>query len=116
MWRWDGEELEEEEVVTKQGGESEDETNNNGRTKTSRGHSSNRYVIPISDNFSPNHSLYEILIISPTLAALSPTTHLVEVLGNERRSLQEWTKRIHSHHGIVRSSHAHALRDAAQSL
>ena len=25
-------------------------------------------------------------------------------------------KRIHSHHGIVRSSHAHALRDAAQSL
>ena len=116
LWRWDGEELEEEEVVTKQGGESEDKTNNNGRTKTSRGHSSNRYVIPISDNFSPNHSLYEILIISPTLAALSPTTHLVEVLGNERRSLKEWTKRIHSHHGIVRSSHAHALRDAAQTL
>jgi hypothetical protein len=25
-------------------------------------------------------------------------------------------KRIHSHHGIVCSSHAHALRDAAQTL
>ena len=113
LWRWDGEELEEEEV--EDGGESEDEANN-GRKTSSRGHSSNRYVIPISDHFEPNHSLYEILIISPTLVALSPTKQLVEVLGNERRSLQEWTKCIHSHHGIVRSSHAHALRDAAQSL
>ncbi len=108
LWRWDGEEV-------TAGGDDEDE-GNNGQEQRRRGLISNRYVIPISDHFAPNHPLYEILVISPTLGALSPTEQLVEVLGNERRSLEEWSERISSHHGIVRSSHVHALRNAALAL
>ncbi|KAL3760362.1 hypothetical protein ACHAWU_000337 [Discostella pseudostelligera] len=105
LWRWDGEEL--------NGGEGEE---GDGGEGGGRGHTSNRYVIPVYEHFEPNHALYEILVLSPTLGALSPTKQLVEVLGNERRSMEEWKKRISSHHGIVRSSHAHALHDAALSL
>lgn len=109
LWRWDGEELTNVDV-------DETEGEGGGDGKVGRGHASNRYVIPISDHFAPNHPLYEILILTPSLGALSPTKQLVEVLGNERRSLEEWSKRINSHHGIVRSSHVHALRDAALAL
>ena len=105
LWRWSGDELEEGEVASE-----------STKKTASRGHNSNRYIIPISDHFAPNHPLYEILIISPTLAALSPTKQLVKVLGNERRSLEEWSSLMHSHHGVVRSSYVHALRDAAQTL
>ena len=87
LWRWDGEEL-----------------------------NVDKYFIPVWDHYAPNHPLYEISVISPTLGALSPTKQLVEVLGNQRRSLEEWSRRIRSHHGTVRSSHVHALRDAALAL
>jgi len=68
------------------------------------------------DHFQPNHPLYEILLVSPTSAALSPTKQLVSVLGNTPRSLEEWSKHIHAHHVVLLSSHVRSLHDAALHL
>ena len=63
--------------------------------------------------FQPNTEHYEILIISPTLAALSPTKQLVDTLGNARRSLEQWENLITHHHANLRSSHANDIHDSA---
>jgi len=66
--------------------------------------------------FEPNSHHYEILVVSPTLAALHPTKALVHVLGNGRRSLSEWEEQIHNHHATLRQSFANAIHDSAQTI
>jgi hypothetical protein len=62
---------------------------------------------PNSDRF------HEILVISPTLAALSPSKNLTYNLGNKQLSLDEWMELIESHHLHLRSSYVSILRDSA---
>ena len=64
----------------------------------------------------PNSHHYEILVVSPTLAALHPTKALVQVLGNGRRSMEEWKVEIDHHHATVRQSHVNAMHDSAQTI
>jgi hypothetical protein len=66
--------------------------------------------------FEPNSHHYEVLVVSPTLAALHPTKALVNVLGNGRRSLSEWEVEIHNHHATLRQSFANAIHDSAQTI
>lgn len=66
--------------------------------------------------FEPNSNHYEILVISPTLAAIHPTKALVHVLGNGRRSFQEWEVEITNHHATLRTSHATVMHDSAQTI
>ena len=64
-------------------------------------------------NFEPNSPHYEVLVISPTVAALLPTKHLTGVLGNGQLSLEGWRSVIDNHHATLRSSHVDALCDNA---
>mmetsp|Transcript_10929 Transcript_10929/g.22862 ORF Transcript_10929/g.22862 Transcript_10929/m.22862 type:complete len:439 (-) Transcript_10929:71-1387(-) len=61
-------------------------------------------------------SEYEILVISPTLGALSPTRSLLQDIGNRRISYGEWIDRIHAHHSSLRLSHARKLSRSASLL
>ncbi|KAL3774299.1 hypothetical protein ACHAW5_010203 [Stephanodiscus triporus] len=64
-------------------------------------------------NFEHNSPFYEVLVISPTVAALLPTKHLTGVLGNGQLSLEGWRSVIDNHHATLRSSHVDALCDNA---
>mmetsp|Transcript_9712 Transcript_9712/g.18232 ORF Transcript_9712/g.18232 Transcript_9712/m.18232 type:complete len:244 (+) Transcript_9712:742-1473(+) len=64
----------------------------------------------------PNTHLYEILVISPDIAALYPTKELVSILGNGQRSTDKWIKMIEEHHAILRASHVHKVQDSIQTL
>jgi hypothetical protein len=59
---------------------------------------------------------FEILVVSPTLAALHPTETLKQVLGNGRRSMEEWKVEIDHHHATVRQSHANAMHGSALTI
>ena len=59
---------------------------------------------------------FEILVVSPTLAALHPTKALMQVLGNRRRSMEEWKVEIDHHHATVRQSRANAMHDSALTI
>lgn len=67
-------------------------------------------------NFEPNSPHYEVLVISPTLAALLPTKHLTGVLGNGQLSLDGWQNEIINHHATLRSSHVDALYDSVTRI
>ena len=67
-------------------------------------------------NFEPNSPFYQVLVISPTLAALLPTKHLTGVLGNGQLSLEGWRNEINNHHATLRSSHVNALYDSAAAI
>jgi hypothetical protein len=67
-------------------------------------------------NFEPNSPHYEVLAISPTLAALLPTKHLTGVLGNGQLSLEGWQNEIINHHATLRSSHVDALYDSVTRI
>jgi hypothetical protein len=67
-------------------------------------------------NFEPNSPHYEVLVISPTLAALLPTKHLTGVLGNGQLSLEGWQNEINNHHATLRSSHVDALYDSVTRI
>ena len=104
LWRWSDEKL----VRLLQG---------------DHGHAYDRYGVSYPDlhpddrsHFQPNNEQYEILVISPTLAALSPTKHLVATLGNAQRTLQEWAKLITVHHINLRYSHANTIHDSAMAM
>jgi hypothetical protein len=60
-------------------------------------------------NFEPNSHFYEVLVISPTVAALLPTKHLTGVLGNGQLSLEEWRNEIDDHHATLRSTQVDAM-------
>ncbi len=64
----------------------------------------------------PNSDLHEILVISPTLAALSPSKDLTYYLGNQQLSLDGWVELIESHHLHLRSSYVSALRHSAMKI
>lgn len=81
----------------------EDDNNNWGVDRHGRG-------------LEPNSHHYEILLVSPTLAALHPTTVLVHILGNGRRSIDEWKVEIDHHHATVRQSHVNAMHDSALTI
>lgn len=67
-------------------------------------------------HFEPNTHYYEVLVISPTLAALSPSKQLVNILGNDQQSLEEWQTQIITHHANLRVSHVVAFHDTLQTI
>jgi len=64
----------------------------------------------------PNSSSHEVLVISPTLAVLSPSKALTRFLGNEQQSLEQWQEQIKNHHFHLRSSYVNALHDSAMTI
>ncbi|KAL7465983.1 hypothetical protein ACHAXS_006295, partial [Conticribra weissflogii] len=97
IWRWTDENLER---LT-----SEDER-----------HAHRRHGSVMGRVFEPNSNHYEVLVLSPTLSALSPTKELVAPLGNWNLSLDEWTELIAKHHITLRASYAYAMRESALVL
>eukprot|EP00571_Detonula_confervacea_P008181 CAMPEP_0172319530 /NCGR_PEP_ID=MMETSP1058-20130122/37916_1 /TAXON_ID=83371 /ORGANISM="Detonula confervacea, Strain CCMP 353" /LENGTH=438 /DNA_ID=CAMNT_0013034601 /DNA_START=59 /DNA_END=1375 /DNA_ORIENTATION=- len=106
LWRWNDEKLEE-------------------LSQENPDHAYHRFGMSNSDNnndrgdrlhFEPNTHNYEVLVISPTLAALSPSKQLVGILGNGQQSLEEWQTRIDTHHANLRSSHVNALHESVMTL
>jgi len=87
-------------------------------------HAFGRYVGPDENSgvdadgraFEPNSHHYELLVISPTLAALHPTKALVHILGNGRRTIDEWKVEINNHHATLRKSHVNAMHDSALAV
>lgn len=67
-------------------------------------------------DYKPNVPAYEVLVVSPTLAAISPSKQLVSTIGNEQRSLEEWQREIDAHHANLRASRARAIRAVARIL
>lgn len=63
--------------------------------------------------FEPNTPKYEVLVLSPDIAALFPTKNLVSILGNGQRSMEEWIELIDSHHRVLRAS---AVSDMLNSI
>ena len=64
-------------------------------------------------HLEPNTDHYEVLVVTPTLAALHPSKHLTHALGNAQRTIEQWETLIRSHHANLRTSHANELRDSA---
>jgi len=92
-------------------------------SRTNGNHAYGRYGMGNSDanrrdrlRFIPNTEHHEVLVISPTLAALLPTKALVATLGNARRSMADWEKLIATHHSNLRIVHASALVDSAKGI
>jgi hypothetical protein len=81
-------------------------------------HAHLRYVTESEDHNlpDPNSSSHEVLVISPTLAALSPSKTLTHFLGNAQQSTEEWQNQIKSHHLHLRSSYVNILRDSAMTI
>ena len=78
-----------------------------------------RYAAAESENHNlpdPNSSSHEVLVISPTLAALSPSKTLTLFLGNKQQSIEEWENQIKYHHFHLRSSYVNILRDSAMTI
>ena len=65
-------------------------------------------------NFEPNSHLYEVLVISPNLAALLPSKHLTGILGNGQMSLEQWEIEISNHHASLTSTYIDAFFDFAE--
>lgn len=106
LWRWDSDELVQ-------------------LLKEDKDHAQRRYGLSNSDanlepsdrlHIEPNTNHYEVLVISPTLAALFPTKQLVKILGNGQQSLEDWQTQINVHHANLRSSHVNALHDSALAI
>ncbi len=70
--------------------------------------------INIDHQYQPTE--YEILLISPTVGALSPTKSLLQDIGNRRISYGEWIDRIDAHHSSLRLSQARDLSKSASLL
>ena len=88
-------------------------------------HAYQRYGMSNSDSneqpndrlqFEPNSHHYEVLVVSPTLAALSPTKQLVQTLGNNQRTLEEWESMINNHHANLLQSHANAISESTSTI
>lgn len=93
LWRWNDDKLEQL--------NEEDET-----------HAYQRY----RDDSEPNNPYYEVLVVSPKLAALFPTKELVQPLGHEKISAEGWQERIHSHHAHLKSSFANLMGTSAKAV
>lgn len=66
--------------------------------------------------FQPNSPKYEVLVLSPDIAALFPTKDLVSILGNGQRSMEEWTDMIDNHHRVLRAAAVSAMQDSIKNL
>mmetsp|Transcript_42599 Transcript_42599/g.83785 ORF Transcript_42599/g.83785 Transcript_42599/m.83785 type:complete len:216 (+) Transcript_42599:471-1118(+) len=64
----------------------------------------------------PNTAHDEVLLVSPTHAALLPSKGLVRTLGNARRTAAEWEVHVATHHANLRASHARALGASAATV
>lgn len=93
--------------------------------QANKDHANNRYGVTNPGDvaepgdrlhYQPNTVHYEILVLSPTLAALLPTKHLVGALGNHQQSLEEWERLVIAHHARLRSSHANAIAGSAEAI
>ncbi|KAL3764530.1 hypothetical protein ACHAW5_004794 [Stephanodiscus triporus] len=89
---------------------------NDSKNQLVENHAHHRYVTESEDLPDPNSSSHEVLVISPTLAALSPSTDLTWVLGNEQLSLEQWQNQIESHHLHLRTSYVNTIRDSATTF
>ena len=81
-------------------------------------HTHKRYATTAED-YTPsyvNHHNHEVLILTPTLAALGPSKVLTEYLGNKQISLDEWEDQIMTHHIYLRSSYVNDMHDSATKL
>ena len=81
-------------------------------------HTHKRYATTAED-YTPsyvNHHNHEVLILTPTLAALGPSKVLTEYLGNKQISLDEWENQIMTHHIYLRSSYVNDMHDWATEL
>ena len=81
-------------------------------------HTHRRYATTAED-YTPshvNHHNHEVLILTPTLAALGPSKVLTEYLGNKQISLDEWENQIMTHHIYLRSSYVNDMHDSATKL
>lgn len=90
--------------------------NDNESGQMSDYHAHHRYVTESEDLPDPNSSSHEVLVISPTLAAISPSKVLTSFLGNEQLSLEQWQNHIENHHFHLRSSYVNTLRDSAMTI
>jgi len=79
-------------------------------------HAHRRYGSSEGRVFEPNSNHYEVLVLSPTLAALSPTKELVAPLGNWKHTMEEWEQLIANHHTTLRASHVSEMRESALAL
>jgi len=85
--------------------------------KENEKHAHSRYSDEyLNANNEPNTHHYEVLVITPSLAALHPTKQLVSILGNGQRSLDEWQQLIKAHHINLRESHARSIHGSAASI
>ena len=85
-------------------------------TRENNNHAQGRYgEVDYFDHLrlEPNTDHYEVLVVTPTLAALHPSKHLTHALGNAHRTIEKWETLIRSHHANLRTSHANELRDSA---
>lgn len=67
-------------------------------------------------DFEPNVAAYEVLVVSPTMAAISPSKQLVDIIGRGQRTLEEWSREIDAHHAMLRAPRARAIRAVAKVL
>ena len=64
----------------------------------------------------PNTDHHEVLVLSPTRAALLPSKHLTQWLGNAHRSAQEWERQVAAHHANLRAVSARTLGASAATV
>jgi hypothetical protein len=69
-----------------------------------------------NEDFEPNVAAYEVLVVSPTMAAISPSKQLVDIIGRGQRTLEEWSREIDAHHAMLRAPRARAIRAVAKVL
>ena len=87
-------------------------------TRENNNHAQGRYGEVASNDgnrlhLEPNTDHYEVLVVTPTLAALHPSKHLTQALGNAQRTIEQWETLIRSHHANLHTSHANELWDSA---
>jgi hypothetical protein len=78
-----------------------------------------KHYATTAEDYSPsyvNHHNHEVLILTPSLAALGPSKALTEYLGNAQITLDEWERQINTHHIYLRSSYVNDIHDSATRL
>ena len=88
-------------------------------------HASNRYGRAGADlassaadrmAYAANSNQHEILVVTPKLAAISPTQALVSILGNGQRTIEEWEAEIGKHHANLRQTFVNEFASALRVI
>lgn len=98
LWRWSDDDL----ILKNQ-------ENENHHYSRYIGNENERHIEPNSDK-------HELLVLSPTVAAMYPTKELVGILGNGQRSVEEWIQLINNHHRILRTSRARGMGLSSKAI